>query len=106
MSATAQQSEFIKDLILQKFRSFSEFKKWLATTGIVRTNGQIFKESLNLPHIANRISTTQASSIITQLQTLEDVTYLQAYSEEQRNEVAEIMAEIKQEVASWTFQEQ
>lgn len=103
MSATAQQSDFIKDLIIKKFRNFAEFKKWLATTGIVRTNGQIFKQSLNLAHISNRISSKQASDIITEAGKLDDVKYSEAYSEEQRAEVSKIMAEIKEEVEAWTF---
>lgn len=104
MSATSQQSDFIKDLIIKKFRNFAEFKKWLATTGIVRTNGQIFKQSLNLAHISNRISSKQASDIISEAGKLEDVQYADSYSEEQRVEVARLMNEIKEEVDSWTFQ--
>lgn len=101
--ATSQQSDFIKDIVLAKFRTFAEFKKWLATTGIVRTNGQIFKKSLNLVQIMNRITTKQASDIITAAEGLEDVEYKAAYDQEQIDEVNAIMAEIKQEVSSWTF---
>jgi hypothetical protein len=103
MAATREQSDFIKDLVLQKFRVFAEFKKWLATTGIVRTNGQIFKQSMNLVQISNRITPKQATEIITEMEQMEDVEYKEAYDQEQIDEVAAIMAEIKQEVSSWTF---
>lgn len=102
--ATAEQSTFIKDLILQKFRTFSEFKKWLATTGIVRTSGQIFKQSLNLTVMSNRITPKQASEIITEMQKLEDVEYKDAYDQEQAEEVEKLMNEITEEVSAWTFQ--
>lgn len=101
--ATREQSEFITDLVLRKFRIFAEFKKWLATTGIVRTNGQIFKQSMNLVQILNRITPKQASEIITAAEAMEDVEYKTAYDQEQIDEVAAIMADIKQEVETWTF---
>ena len=104
MSATAQQTRFITDLVLQKFREFREFKKWLATTGIVRTNGQIFKQSLNLTVMSNRITQKQASDIITEMQKLEDVEYKTAYDQEQAEEVEKLMKEITEEVSAWTFQ--
>lgn len=101
--ATTEQQTFIKDLILAKFRTFSEFKKWLATTGIVRTNGQIFSKSLNLKEIGNRITPAQATAIITAMQPLTDVTYKSGYDQDQIDEVDMLMAEIKSEVESWTF---
>lgn len=101
--ATKDQSAYIKDLILAKFRTFSEFKKWLATTGIVRTNGQIFSQGLNLNDILNRVSTSQASSIIDAMTPLGDVSYKTAYDQEQAVEVDEILTQIRQEVESWTF---
>lgn len=101
--ATREQGEFITDLVLQKFRVFAEFKKWLATTGIVRTNGQIFKRSMNLVQILNRITPNQASEVITLMETMEDVEYKEAYEQEQIDEVHALMAEIKKEVSSWTF---
>lgn len=104
MSATAEQTRFITDLVLQKFAEFREFKKWLATTGIVRTNGQIFKQSLSLIAMSNRITQSQASEIITEMQKLEDVQYKDSYEQEQAQEVKKIMSEIEEEVSSWTFQ--
>lgn len=101
--ATTEQQAFIKDLILAKFRTFSEFKKWLATTGIVRTNGQIFSKSLNLKEISNRITPAQASAIITAMEPLADVTYKSGYDQEQIDDVDQIMSSIVQEVESWTF---
>lgn len=101
--ATTQQSAFIKDLILAKFRTFSEFKKWLATTGIVRTNGQIFSKSMNLPEIMNRVTPAQATAIITAMEPLADVTYKSAYEPDAIEEVGALMAAIDQEVQSWTF---
>lgn len=101
--ATTEQQTFITDLILAKFRTFSEFKKWLATTGIVRTNGQIFSKGLNLKEISNRITPAQASAIITAMQPLADVSYKSAYDQEQIDDVDQIMASIVQEVESWTF---
>ncbi len=101
--ATPQQSEFIKDLTLAKFRNFREFKKWLATTGIVRTNGQIFSKSLNLKEILNRITTQQASQIIDSMQPLPDVPYKTAYDQDQIDEVSRILNKIDEEVNSWTF---
>lgn len=101
--ATTEQSAFIKDLILTKFRTFSEFKKWLATTGIVRTNGQIFRKSMNLPEIMNRVTTAQASAIITAMEPLSDVTYKTAYDQEAIEEVGQLMTAIDREVQSWTF---
>ena len=101
--ATREQGDFIKDLVLQKFRVFAEFKKWLATTGIVRTNGQIFKRSMNLVQILNRITPAQATEIITLMEQMEDVEYKEAYEQEQIDEVNSLIAEIKKEVSSWTF---
>lgn len=101
--ATTEQSAFIKDLILTKHRTFAEFKKWLATTGIVRTNGQIFRQSLDLPSIMNRITTAQGSAIIAALQALDDVKYKTAYDPEQIQKVSTILAGIDEEVDSWTF---
>ena len=101
--ATTEQQAFITDLILAKFRTFSEFKKWLATTGIVRTNGQIFSKGLNLKEISNRITPAQASAIITAMQPLADVTYKSGYDQEQIEDVDQIMSSIVQEVESWTF---
>lgn len=101
--ATTDQATFIKDLILTKHRTFAEFKKWLATTGIVRTNGQIFRQSLDLPSIMNRITTTQGSAIITALQALDDVKYKTAYEPEQIQKVSTILDGIEREVDSWTF---
>lgn len=101
--ATTDQATFIKDLILTKFRNFGEFKKWLATTGIVRTNGQIFKNSMDLPTIMNRITTAQGSAIIEAMQPLDDVKYKSAYEPEQIEKVSTILAGIDQEVDSWTF---
>lgn len=101
--ATQDQTVYIKDLVLAKFRTFSEFKKWLATTGIVRTNGQIFSKSMNLNEILNRVSASQATSIITAVNLIVDVTYKTAYDSDQAAEVDEILTEIKQEVQSWTF---
>lgn len=103
MSATADQATFITDLVLQKFGTFAEFKKWLATTGIVRTNGQIFKQSLNLNNINNRITVAQAQQIIESMQTLADVGYKTKYEQEQIDEVNQILAAIDEEVQSWTF---
>lgn len=101
--ATTEQSAFIKDLVLAKFRTFSEFKKWLATTGIVRTNGQIFSKSLNLKEILNRVTTQQASAIITAMEPLTDVTYKTAYDQDQIDEVSELIADIEKKAESWTF---
>lgn len=101
--ATTAQSDFIKDLVLKKFGTFSDFKKWLATTGIVRTNGQIFSKSMNLVEIVNRITTTQATAIIEAMDPLQDVSYKSAYDQEQIDEVESILSEIKEEVGSWTF---
>lgn len=101
--ATTDQATFIKDLILAKFRTFAEFKKWLATTGIVRTNGQIFSQSLDLPSIMNRITTAQGTAIIEAAQQLDDVKYKTAYEPEQIQKVGTILAGIEQEVDSWTF---
>ena len=101
--ATREQGEFITDLVLQKFRVFAEFKKWLATTGIVRTNGQIFKRSMNLVQILNRITPNQASEVITLMEAMEDVEYKEAYEQEQIDEVNALLADIKKEVSSWTF---
>jgi hypothetical protein len=101
--ATTDQSAFIKDLVLAKFRSFSEFKKWLATTGIVRTNGQIFSKGLNLKEILNRVTPQQASAIITAMEPLADVAYKPAYDQDQIDEVSELIADIGKEVNSWTF---
>lgn len=101
--ATTDQATFIKDLILTKHRTFAEFKKWLATTGIVRTNGQIFRQSLDLPSIMNRITTAQGSAIIAALQALDDVKYKTAYEPEQIQKVSTILDGIEQEVDSWTF---
>lgn len=101
--ATTDQATFIKDLILTKHRTFAEFKKWLATTGIVRTNGQIFRQSLDLPSIMNRITTAQGSAIIAALQALDDVKYKTAYEPEQIEKVRTILDGIEQEVDSWTF---
>lgn len=104
MSATPEQTRFITDLVLQKFISFREFKKWLATTGIVRTAGQIFKQSLNLTIMSNRITQKQASDIITEMQKLDDVQYKESYDQEQAAEVEKLLSEITEEVSSWTFQ--
>ena len=104
MAATPDQTRFITDLVLQKFRDYKEFKKWLATTGIVRTAGQIFKQSINLTEMSNRITQKQASDIITEMQKLADVEYKDAYDQEQAAEAEKIMAEIREEVDSWTFQ--
>lgn len=101
--ATKQQSDYIKDLVLKKFGVFKEFKKWLATTGIVRTNGQIFKKSLNLVQINNRLTTAQASALITEMESLQDVSYRDAYDQEQIDEVNQLVNDIKIEVNSWTF---
>lgn len=101
--ATIDQAAFIKDLVLQKHRNFAEFKKWLATTGIVRTNGQIFSRSMNLKEIMNRVTTKQASAIIEAMQALQDVTYKTAYDPEQVTEVNQLLADIKKETESWTF---
>lgn len=101
--ATREQSDFIKDLVLQKFRVFAEFKKWLATTGIVRTNGQIFKQGMNLVQIMNRVTPKQATEIITLMERMEDVEYREAYEQEQIDEVNALITEIKEEVSSWTF---
>lgn len=101
--ATTDQATFIKDLILTKHRTFAEFKKWLATTGIVRTNGQIFRQSLDLPSIMNRITTAQGSAIIAALQALDDVKYKTAYEPEQIEKVRTILDGIEQEVDLWTF---
>ena len=101
--ATKDQSAFITDLILAKFSTFADFKKWLATTGIVRTNGQIFKKGVNLPTIMNRITTAQGTAIINAMQELPDLNYKAAYDQEQVNEVATLMDEIKKEIESWTF---
>lgn len=103
MSATKQQSSFITDLVLAKFRTFAEFKKWLGGSGIVRTNGQIFKQGVNLLNITNRITEKQASEIITEVTKLEDVEYKGAYDQEQIDEVNDLLAEIKKEVQLWTF---
>lgn len=103
MSATRQQSEFITDLVLAKFRTFAKFRKWLGTTGIVRTNGQIFKQGVNLLNITNRITQKQASEIITEAQKLEDVEYRDAYEQEQIDEVNSLLADIGKEIESWTF---
>lgn len=104
--ATVEQASFIKDLVLQKQRDFSTFKKWLATTGIVRTNGQIFSRSLNLKEIVNRVTVSQASQIIAAMQLLPDVTYESVYSADQVAEVNAIIGEIEKEVESWTFIQQ
>lgn len=101
--ATTEQATFIKDLILAKFRNFSEFKKWLATTGIVRTNGQIFSRSLNLKEILNRVTPAQGSAIIAAMQPLADVTYKTAYDPDAIEEVDQIMTTIEEEIQSWTF---
>lgn len=101
--ATTEQQTFIKDLILAKFRTFSEFKKWLATTGIVRTNGQIFSKGLSLKEISNRITPAQASAIISALQPLEDVSYKTAYDSDAIEKVGSLMASIDREIQSWTF---
>lgn len=101
--ATKEQSEFIKDLVLNKFAVFSEFKKWLATTGIVRTNGQIFKRSMNLIQIMNRVTKNQASEIITAMQLLDDIQYQDKYDQESIEEAETLLADIKREVSSWTF---
>ena len=101
--ATSDQSVFIKDLVLAKFGIFSEFKKWLATTGIVRTNGQIFSQSLDLTTIMNRITPAQATAIIEAAQPLADLNYKKAYEREQIEEVAAILSKIEEEVKSWTF---
>lgn len=101
--ATTQQSDFIKDLVLKKFGTFREFKKWLATTGIVRTNGQIFTKSLNLVQLTTRITDSQASVVITEMENMADVTYKDKYDQEQIDEVNALMADIKKEVESWTF---
>lgn len=103
VKATTQQTDFIKDLILKKFGNFREFKKWLATTGIVRTNGQIFKQSLNLVSINNRITDVQATAMITEMEKLDDIKYKTAYDQSQVDEVNSVMAEVKKEVDSWTF---
>lgn len=104
MSATPEQTRFITDLVLQKFGEYREFKKWLATTGIVRTAGQIFKQSLNLTAMSNRITQKQASDIITEMQKLDDFQYKDRYDQEQAEEVEKLMSEIREEVESWTFQ--
>lgn len=101
--ATQDQASFIKDLILAKFRTFSEFKKWLATTGVVRTNGQIFTRGINLNEIINRISASQASAVIDLMTPLADVTYKSGYDQEQIDQVDLILGSIKKEVESWTF---
>jgi hypothetical protein len=101
--ATTEQSTFIKDLILAKFRTFLEFKKWLATTGIVRTNGQIFSKSMALPEIMNRVTPAQATAIISAMEPLSDVTYKSAYEPDAIEEVGALMAAIDEEVQSWTF---
>lgn len=101
--ATTDQATFIKDLILAKHRTFADFKKWLAKTGIVRTNGQIFSQSLDLPSIMNRVTTAQATAIIEAMQQLDDVKYKSAYDPEQIQKVSTILAGIDQEVNSWTF---
>lgn len=103
MPATKQQSDFITDLVLAKFRTFADFRKWLGTTGIVRTNGQIFKQGVNLLNITNRITEKQASEIITEAQKLDDVEYKSSYDQEQIDEFNSLMSEIKEEVESWTF---
>jgi len=101
--ATQDQAEYIKDLVLSKHRNFLEFKKWLATTGIVRTNGQIFSKSLNLKEILNRITATQATAIIDSLQPLPDVAYKSAYDQESIDTVSALMADIDKEINSWIF---
>lgn len=101
--ATKQQSEFITDLVLAKFRTFAEFRKWLGGSGIVRTNGQIFKQGVNLLNVTNRITEKQASEIITEVQKLPDVEYKDAYDQEQIDEVNELIADIRKGVESWTF---
>lgn len=101
--ATTEQSAFIKDLVLQKFRTFAEFRKWLGTSGIVRTNGQIFKQGVNLLNVTNRITPKQASEIITEVQKLPDIEYKTAYDQEQVDEVNELIADIRKGIDSWTF---
>jgi hypothetical protein len=101
--ATVDQQAYIKDLVLKKFGTFSDFKKWLATTGIVRTNGQIFAQSLNLVEISNRITPAQATAIIEALTPLEDLNYKTSYEQDQIDEVSALLKEIDEEVQSWTF---
>ena len=104
--ATPDQIAYITDLVLKKFGIFREFKKWLATTGIVRTNGQIFKQSMNLVQIGNRITQLQASEIITLMESMQDLQYKDAYDQEQIDEVNRLTDEITQEVQAWTFADQ
>lgn len=101
--ASVDQATFIKDLVLQKHRNFAEFKKWLATTGIVRTNGQIFSKSINLKETINRITPSQASAIIDSLQLLGDVPYQMAYDQDSIDKSAALMKSIDEEIQSWTF---
>lgn len=101
--ATVDQASYIKDLVLAKHRNFSEFKKWLATTGIVRTNGQIFSQSFNLKEILNRITPAQATAIIEAMKQLPDVSYKTAYEREQIEQVAATLKKIEEEIKSWTF---
>jgi len=101
--ATTDQATFIKDLVLQKHRNFSEFKKWLATTGIVRTNGQIFSKSLNLKEILNRVTPAQATAMIDALQPMQDVPYKTAYDQDSIDSVAQLMSDIDKEINSWIF---
>ena len=100
---TPDQATFITDLVLAKFRNFIEFRKWLATTGIVRTNGQIFSQGMTLVDILNRITQEQATQIITAMQQFDDVPYKTAYNQDQIDEVSAILKRIEERVKSWTF---
>lgn len=101
--ATIDQQGYIKGLIERKFVDFKSFKKWLATTEIVRTNGQIFSKSINLFELGNRITNEQASAIIDLIQPLDDVTYSNQYDQETIDKVQKQIDSITKEVKSWTF---
>lgn len=101
--STPAQSEYIRDLAVQKTKEFKEVKELIIANEIVKEGSEIVGNAINIAEITNALTDLQASKLIDVLNKTKAPVRGSKYSDKRVEKISNLVEDIINDIEDWDF---